>query len=76
MLEQRQAAASHQLSDAAHTQAAHAKQTELCLEEHQHRLLMSISKAESRGREAAEQIAQQAISDSRASMQVLAALPL
>lgn len=70
VLDQRQAAATHQISDGAHLQSVHAKQTEHCLEEHQHRLLLSINKAESRGREAAEQIAQQAVSDSQTSMQV------
>lgn len=77
VLEQRQGAAAHQISDAAHTQSVHAKQVDRCMEEHQHRLLMSINKAECRGREAAEQIAQQAVSDARSSMQVVycAALP-
>lgn len=69
-LEQRQAAAAHQISDGAHTQSMHAKQVDRCLEEHQHRMMMSISKSESRGREAAEQIAQQAVSDAQTGMQV------
>ena len=71
ILEQRQGAAAHQISDSAHTQSVHAKQMDRCMEEHQHRLMMSINKAESRGREAAEQIAQQAVSDAHTSMQVL-----
>lgn len=71
VLEQRQAAAAHQISDGAHTQSMHAKQVDRCLEEHQHRMMMSINKSESRGREAAEQIAQQAVSDAQTSMQVL-----
>ena len=71
ILEQRQGAAAHQISDAVHTQSVHAKQVDRCMEEHQHRLMMSINKAESRGREAAEQIAQQAVSDAQTSMQVL-----
>ena len=70
VLEQRQTAAVHQISDSAHVQSVHAKQTDRCLEEHQHRLLLSLNKAESRGREAAEQIAQQAVSDGQTSMQV------
>lgn len=77
VLEQRQGAAAHQISDAAHTQSVHAKQVDRCMEEHQHRLMVSVNKAECRGREAAEQIAQQAVSDARTSMQVMccAALP-
>ena len=71
VLEQRQGAAKHQISDNAQTQSVHAKQVDKCLEEHQHRLMMTINKAESRGREAAEQIAQQAVSDAQTSMQVL-----
>ncbi|KAL3162446.1 hypothetical protein ABBQ32_010113 [Trebouxia sp. C0010 RCD-2024] len=69
VLEQRQGAAAHQISDAAHTQSVHAKQVDRCMEEHQHRLMVSVNKAECRGREAAEQIAQQAVSDARTSMQ-------
>lgn len=71
VLEQRQGAAAHQISDSAHTQSAHAKQVDRCMEEHQHRLMMSMNKAESRGRDAAEQIAQQAVSEAQTSMQVL-----
>lgn len=70
VLEQRQAAAAQQISDGAHTQSVHAKQIDRSMEEHQHRLLMSINKAESRGRETAEQIAQQAVSDAQTGMQV------
>ncbi len=69
-LEQRQTAATQQASEATHTQSLQAKQIERSVEEHQHRLLTSMNKAESRGREAAEQIAQRAVTDSQTSMQV------
>lgn len=71
VLEQRQGAAAQQISDGVHAQSVHAKQVDKCMEEHQHRLMMSINKAESRGQEAAEQIAQQAVSDAQTNMQVL-----
>lgn len=70
VVEQRQGAAAHQISDCVHTQSVHAKQVDRCMEEHQLRLMASVNKAECRAREAAEQIAQQAVSDARASMQV------
>ena len=69
-LEQRQGAAAQQASDAAHAHSLHAKQLERSCEEHQHRLSASLKKAESRGQEAAEQIAQRAVADSQTSMQV------
>ena len=74
VLEQRQGAAAHQISDAVHTQSVHAEQVDRCMEEHQHRLMVSVNKAECRSREAAEQIAQQAVCDARTSMQVVSVL--
>ncbi len=70
ILEQRQAAAAQQASDAAHTHSLQTKQLERSVEDHQQRLVTSVNKAESRGREAAEQIAQRAVADSQTSMQV------
>ena len=70
ILEQRQAAASQQASDAAHTHSLQTKQLERSVEDHQQRLVTSVNKAECRGREAAEQIALRAVADSQTSMQV------
>ncbi|DBA96228.1 hypothetical protein WJX82_006128 [Trebouxia sp. C0006] len=69
ILEQRQAAAAQQASEAAHTHSLQTKQLEQSVEDHQQRLVTSVNKAESRGREAAEQIAQRAVADSQISMQ-------
>ena len=70
IVEQRQAAAAQQASEAAHTQSLQTKQLERSVKDHQQRLATSVNKAESRGREAAEQIAQCAVADSQTSMQV------
>ena len=70
ILEQRQAAAAQQASETAHAHSLQTKQLERSVEDHQQRLVTSINKAESRGREAAEQIAQRAVADSQTSMQV------
>ena len=71
VVEQRQASAAQLMTEAAHTQTLHAKQLERSIEEHHQQLTKSISKAEMRGQDLAQQIAHRAVSDSQGNMQVI-----
>ena len=70
VLEQRQAASAQLASESAHAHTLQTKQMERSIEEHHQQHAKSISKAELRGQDMAEQIAHKAVADSQANMQV------